>query len=142
VNWKIIAALALPMGVIVGALTTLGLLSGILLLLVWIAFAIMARQIILVHAPHKPFTHGFLIAALAGLISGNFTALFMDVLFANTNYLTLTNQTAGEVTSGNFIIGGGINGVLFGLLAGGIAGWKTRGQANAQAAALADDSEE
>lgn len=136
-NWKIIAALGIPSGLLIGGLTTLGILGGLLMILVWVVVAMMARKVILIHAPHRPFIHGFFIAALAGLISGNVTALNMDVFFASTNYLEIANTTADEVNSANFVIGGGINGILFGLLAGGIAGWKTR----AQAQAMADEEE-
>lgn len=142
-NWKIIAAMGVPSGLLIGGLTTLGLLGGWLQLAVWIFLAVMWRRIIITHAPHKPFVHGFLMAVLAGLIAGNVTALNMDVFF---EFVTFKNETGApvdpsEVPMSFFILQGGINGILFGLLAGGIAGWKTRAQAQAMAAEV-DDSEE
>lgn len=143
-NWKIIAALGVPSGLLLGGLSTLGILSGWIQLLLWIFLAVMWRQVIMVQAPHKPFVHAFLIAVLAGLISGNVIALNKEVFF---EFVTFVNATGEPVSSSDvpmsfFVLQGGINGLLFGLLAGGIAGWKTRAQAAAQAAALADDSEE
>lgn len=139
-NWKVIAAMAIPSGALVGGLQALGLLGGWLGLLIWVALAILWRKVILVQSPHKPFLTGFLIAFLAGIISGNVVALNMDVFFDTHTLLNQTGEPVNpdEVPMSFFVLQGGFNGLLMGLLAGGIAGWKTAGQRQS----MIDDSEE